>query len=316
MKRWLIATLAVLLATVALARSEGIYNPSSNAVGDYQGIDSNAATGGGAGLVLDGISTGVRACYSTRKLLTTYAGNAMQVQETTGNTTTNIGFAANVLDTTALSTFCSGKTCKMITWYDQCGGGFDETVAAIGNAPIIYQSGAVNTINSKPAPLFTAANSTYLLNAVLLSNPTNTLYQNAVLNASLAANGDFYASDQSSAYGWQVKTTGVLELDKLNAAAIGTSTSSITASTGAILESQYNSTSGAWAIWVNRVAAGTGTSAQTLTLGHTFIAAGPGPGTFFSGSIGELISYDLVGGISGASQTIIENNQHTYWGTP
>lgn len=47
MRRWFIAALAVLLATVALARSEGIYNPSSNAVGDYQGIDSNAATGGG-----------------------------------------------------------------------------------------------------------------------------------------------------------------------------------------------------------------------------------------------------------------------------
>lgn len=37
------AVAIVMLATLALARSEGIYNPSSNAVGDYQGIDSNAA---------------------------------------------------------------------------------------------------------------------------------------------------------------------------------------------------------------------------------------------------------------------------------
>lgn len=47
MKRPLLIIAAVLATSIALARSEGIYNPSSNAVGDYQGIDSNAATGGG-----------------------------------------------------------------------------------------------------------------------------------------------------------------------------------------------------------------------------------------------------------------------------
>lgn len=36
---------AMLASTFALARSDGIYNPSSNSVGDYQGIDSNAASG-------------------------------------------------------------------------------------------------------------------------------------------------------------------------------------------------------------------------------------------------------------------------------
>lgn len=39
-------TILTLLATsIAIARSDGIYNPSSNSIGDYQGIDSNAASG-------------------------------------------------------------------------------------------------------------------------------------------------------------------------------------------------------------------------------------------------------------------------------
>jgi hypothetical protein len=41
-----------------------------------------------------------------------------------------------------------------------------------------------------------------------------------------------------------------------------------------------------------------------------------GGAEYLNGNIGEYISYDLVGGIPGASQTSIENNQKAYWGTP
>jgi hypothetical protein len=57
--KFCLACLLTILATIALARSEGIYNPSSNSVGDYQGIDSNAAVAQGLVgklLMVDGIS--------------------------------------------------------------------------------------------------------------------------------------------------------------------------------------------------------------------------------------------------------------------
>jgi hypothetical protein len=43
-KRLILLAAMAVCATVAVARTEGIYNPKSNAVGDNQGIDSNAAT--------------------------------------------------------------------------------------------------------------------------------------------------------------------------------------------------------------------------------------------------------------------------------
>lgn len=59
MRRLALAILFAILASVALGRSEGIYNPSSNAIGDGQGIDSNlgqsVATTGSA-LLVDNIN--------------------------------------------------------------------------------------------------------------------------------------------------------------------------------------------------------------------------------------------------------------------
>src|SRR5882762_7876216 len=132
--------------------------------------------------MLDGITTGIKDAYSTRKLLTVYASSAIRVQRISDNAQQDIGFSANVLDTAALATFCSGTTGKVVTWYDQAGGGNNLTQGTIANAPIIYQSGAVNALNTKPAILFVAANSTTLNNATLTGNPVDTLFQNAVVS--------------------------------------------------------------------------------------------------------------------------------------
>jgi hypothetical protein len=43
-KDFILSIIFGLLVTTAFARSEGLYNPSSNAVGDYQGVDSNTSS--------------------------------------------------------------------------------------------------------------------------------------------------------------------------------------------------------------------------------------------------------------------------------
>jgi len=305
MRRFLIGqllTLALLFQST-MGYSQGLMTLGAGSVAAPQAVVT--------GLPLDGITTGIKAAYSTRKLLTAYAGSAIQVQETTGNTTTNIGFVANVLDTATLSTFCSGKTCKAITWYDQSGGGFDHTIG-IGNAPTIFQSGAVNVINSKPALLFSLAQ--FLSNASLSANPINTLYENAVISWTSGTGGIVGASG-SGGMEWRVDGP-TISLLKAQTAGIGTSTLSLTAATGAVVEAQYNSSSGAFSFWLNRATAGTGTSAQTLTATTSQIGIGSGISEPFNGSIGEVILYDLVGGIPGASQSSITLNQKAYWGTP
>jgi len=276
-----------------------------------------------SGLMLDGITTGIKAAYSTRKLLTVYAGNAVQVQRASDNATQNIGFVSNSLDTSSLGTFCSGTSCNVITWYDQSGGGFNliqgQTIFA--KCPIIYQSGAVNAINTKAAPLFVTANLTSLTNASLSANPTNTLFQNAVAKVSIAAFGALTGGQGSSGgLEWRVdQTTGDLELLKAGVASIGTSSSGVSSLTGAVVESQYNSSTGAWSFWINASAVGTGTSAQTMTASNFLLGAGFGLNADqdnLDGSVGELIMYDLVGGIPSGSRTAIEANQKAYWGTP
>jgi hypothetical protein len=315
---------------LTISSSTGIISGTPTASGSFPTIQvvvasaaSNTANCGAAFtlviaplLPLDGISTGVKACYSTRQLLTSYGGNAMTVTRSSDSTTQAIGFSSNVLNTTALASFCSGTTCKVTTWNDQCGGGFDQTRVAT-SAPIIYQSGATTVINGKPAVLFVSATPTYF-SSTITPNPVNTLYQNAVIQiASTAFNQAISGPASGAGLEWRFNSsTGTMSLLKATVANIGTSTNAVAASTAAVAESQYNSSTGAFAFWINRASGGTGTQAESLAAGTQNLGAAVAASEFFNGSIGEYISYDLVGGIPSGSQTSIENNQKAYWGTP
>lgn len=79
----------------------------------------------------------------------------MQIKRASDNTTQNIGFVSDTLDTGSINTFCSGTTCYVRYWYDQSG----NTLDAIGmnesvnnnNLPIIYESGSVTKCNGRVA---------------------------------------------------------------------------------------------------------------------------------------------------------------------
>jgi len=239
----------------------------------------------------------------------------MNVLRASDSATTDIGFVSNVLDTSSLNGFCSGTTCTVNIWYDQCGGGYNLVPGTA--APVIYTAGAVTTINGKPAVSFTAASTQYLKNTSLSPNPVNTLYQNAVLAANSFSAEWSIAGGHASGLVWAIDhPAGTLDIINPGVTGIANSTNALTAATGAVAEVQYNSTTGAYAFWINRASGGMGSSAQTIgsdyfQLGDYGNAALP-----FDGFIGEYISYDLVGGIPSGSQTSIENNQKTYWGTP
>lgn len=271
-----------------------------------------------AGLMLDGITAGIKGAYSTRKLLTAYAGNAVQVTRNSDLTTSNIGFVSNLLDTTSLSTFCSGTICHVTTWFDQSGNGNDLTQVTSGNAPIIYQSGAVNFINTtRPALFLNGGHS--LKNASLSQNPTNTLFMNAVSAFLSAAGGPgaIVGGTAGNNLEWRVdNSTLIMELLADATAGLGTATIAQT-TTGSVLELQYNSSTGAGSFWVDAAAAGTFTSAHTFA-GSTQMQIGlDSPSSEgFDGSLGEVVMYDLVGGIPSGSRTSIEANQKAYWGTP
>jgi hypothetical protein len=109
-----------------------------------------ASQGGIIPLLLD-TYTGAAAAYSLRLLRTAYTGNAIRVRRASDNTEQDIGFVDNELDTSALTTFCSGTNGFVKTWYDQSGNANNATQLTASNQPQIVSSGSVILENGKPA---------------------------------------------------------------------------------------------------------------------------------------------------------------------
>jgi hypothetical protein len=120
-------------------------------------------------LLLDTYS-GAAAAYSLRKLSATYTGSAIRVRRASDNTEQDIGFVDNELDTSALTTFCSGTDGFVETWYDQSGNANDATQSTAANQPQIVSSGSVILENGKPSVQFDGSNDVLNLTLFTASN--------------------------------------------------------------------------------------------------------------------------------------------------
>lgn len=112
-----------------------------------------AAPAGGASFLLDDYP-GATMAYSVRKLRSAYAGSALRVRRSSDDTEQDIGFVGENLDTSALTTFCSGTDGFVTTWYDQSTSGINPVQATTTKQPKIVSSGSVITQNGKPAVQF------------------------------------------------------------------------------------------------------------------------------------------------------------------
>ncbi len=106
------------------------------------------------GLLNESYGSGAEAAYSTRRL----NGNVtdcMVIRRASDSTTTTIGFdGSGNIDESAITTFCTGTSCTVVTWKDQSGNGNDATAAAQANEPTIYTGGALVKENGKVAVEF------------------------------------------------------------------------------------------------------------------------------------------------------------------
>ena len=109
-------------------------------VGVGLGVGRQRVSGGAFVGLLD-LYPSASVAYSLRRLSSTYTGNAIRVRRSSDNTEQNIGFDAfGNLDTTALTTFCSGTNGFVTTWYDQSGNSRNATQTTAANQPQIYDS--------------------------------------------------------------------------------------------------------------------------------------------------------------------------------
>jgi len=113
-------------------------------------------------LLLDSLSNSAGA-FSLRKLNSSYSGNAIQVRRSSDNTTQDIGFVNNQLDTASLNTFCSGTNGFISIWYNQSDASNNAIQTTAANQPKIYDSSTgVELENGKPTIKFIKTNSNWL----------------------------------------------------------------------------------------------------------------------------------------------------------
>jgi hypothetical protein len=153
--------------------------------------------------------SGAAAAYSLRLLDSTYTGDAIRVRRASDNTEQDIGFDGNGnLDTSALTTFCTGTNCFIRTWYDQSGNANDATQTTNANQPKIYDSvTGVVTDNNKPAVYVDGVNDNLVVPSIAL---------NAYFSTSLVLNPDVagrflleHSSNSNNADGFYLQgTTG------------------------------------------------------------------------------------------------------------
>jgi hypothetical protein len=131
----------------------------------FMGFDK---AGFGTPLLLD-LYPGAAAAYSVRKLRTAYTGNAIRVRRSSDNAEQDIGFVAGNLDTTSLTTFCSGTNGFVTTWYDQSTNLVNVTQTTALLQPQIVSGGSVITVAGIGAatPSLNFLSTRYLLRSFL-----------------------------------------------------------------------------------------------------------------------------------------------------
>lgn len=98
--------------------------------------------------------------FSLRTVDPNFTGKCIQVRRDSDNSTLDIGFLSGVLDTSSLTTFCSGANGFVTVWYNQ-GFGLDVTQSTASRQPKIYDSSTgVETENGKPCLLFDGVDDT------------------------------------------------------------------------------------------------------------------------------------------------------------
>jgi surface protein len=144
----------------AIEVRRGVDNYSASIGFDGSG---NLNTGSLASFIRTGSETpidaysGLAAAYSLRKVVSTYGGDAIEIQS--GSVSQSIGFTSfGDLDVAAIKVFAGSGDAFVKTWYDQSGNGYHATQSVAANQPRIVYTGSIVTENGKPIIYFDGSN--------------------------------------------------------------------------------------------------------------------------------------------------------------
>jgi hypothetical protein len=116
--------------------------------------------------------SGAAAAFSLRKLRTAYSGSAIRVRRSSDDIELDIGFSGNVLDISALETFCGVGDGFVTKWYDQANSNNATNTAELAQ-PQIVSSGSTITENGKPTIKFDGSNTSLIIADQTILNANN-----------------------------------------------------------------------------------------------------------------------------------------------
>ncbi len=159
---------------------------------------SASIIGGGANatLILVGIGldplllnnfSGAVIALSLDRLSASYAGSAIRVRRSSDNTELDIGFANNILDTTALLSFAGTGNAFIRKWYNQTGSGLDFVQTDTSSQPKIVNTGVLVEKNGKPALDFTGTTPHLILASTAFASMVFDIYSIASLDSSIVS---------------------------------------------------------------------------------------------------------------------------------
>ena len=263
------------------------------ALGASGQIYINSFTFGGgappATLLLDDYPNAA-AAYSLRKLRTAYTGNCIEVRRSNDNTTSNIGFSGNYLDTAALKTFCGSNSCFVRTWYDQSTNARNVIQTADNTRqPRIVNAGTIERRNGQCTVFFDGTNDVLQITGLSsITAPVTTFtvhtYQSIASPSSFPyvydhGNDDFILDDNAGA--------GSLVMKIYNGASVVSNIGTINVQY--LTYALFNTTSSVFTINTSTFTGSTGTrtgEALTLAANGGLVAGG-----FFNGNIQEFVTY-------------------------
>ena len=98
--------------------------------------------------------------YSLRRINSTYTGSLIRVRRSSDNVEQDIGYdSANILDTTALTSFVGANEGYVVSWYDQSGNAANASQSTATRQPKIVTSGNVILESGKPTVWFDSLSS-------------------------------------------------------------------------------------------------------------------------------------------------------------
>jgi hypothetical protein len=272
------------------------------------------------GLLNESYGSGAAAAYSVRRLNGLYTGSAIEVERSSDNQTQDIGFDVDGnLDESALTTFCTGTTCKVRTWYDQSvtggtGSGNDAQQTDHTKQPTIYTGGALVKENGKVAVQFDGSNDVLKTSSVLISGTVGRSMFVTAKADTIGINSIFSLTDNGNATGtlWRftpevaIRVIGAQVFDN-NPMHVQTLGSVHLAASSNIADISYFE-NGAQ---VTATSLGTTDPINTTSLGVSEIGGyQDGASWFYDGNIQEIVMYASD---QSSNRTSIESNIGDYF---